>query len=255
MTSKTTKLLKKQSPFILSCFGAVGVIATAAMAVRATPKALSLIERSKEEKDSEEPLTAFETVKVAWKPYIPAVIIGTATIACIFGSNALSRKQQASLASAYMLLDRSYKEYKEKVKSICGEETHEEIQKEVVKEYYEKTNPIISSPSDNEIMLFYEEHYGNYFERKMIDVLDAEYRLNKTLATKGRVTMNDFFDYLGFSESDIGDATGWAEDVIYDADDPSWIEFEHDLVEMDDGLECYVINMIIRPIKCSDLPF
>lgn len=43
MKKLNKKNLKKASPTLLSCFGAVGVIGTSALAVKATPKALRKI--------------------------------------------------------------------------------------------------------------------------------------------------------------------------------------------------------------------
>ena len=71
--------LKRNASTILTCIGGAGVIATSVMAVKATPKALSLLDEAKEEKG--EDLTVLETVKVAWKPYIPSVLFGVSTIA------------------------------------------------------------------------------------------------------------------------------------------------------------------------------
>lgn len=47
------------------------------------------------------------------KKYSPAVAIGASTIACIMGANALNRRQQVALTSAYALDQNSYKEYKD----------------------------------------------------------------------------------------------------------------------------------------------
>ena len=104
---------KRNSSTILTCVGALGVVTTSVLAVKATPKALALIEAAKEEKGEE--LTPVETVQVAGPVYIPAIVTGVSTIACIFGANALNKRQQAALMSAYALLDSSYKEYKAKV--------------------------------------------------------------------------------------------------------------------------------------------
>ena len=114
------EFLRRNSSTILTCIGAVGVVATAVMAVKATPKALELIENAKEEKGEE--LTKIEVVKVAGPTYIPAIVTGVATVACIFGSNVLNKRSQASLMSAYALLDNSYKEYKKKkLAQVAGE--------------------------------------------------------------------------------------------------------------------------------------
>ena len=63
---------------ILTALGGVGLITTTVLAVKATPKALLLIEEEK--KNKKEELTKIETVKAAAKPYIPAVLTGTATL-------------------------------------------------------------------------------------------------------------------------------------------------------------------------------
>ena len=109
---KSKVFLKKNGSTILTVAGGVGVVATSVMAVKATPKALYLLEQAKEEKGKE--LTKFEVVQVAGPVYIPSIIMGISTIACIFGANALNKRQQAALMSAYALLDNSYKEYYEK---------------------------------------------------------------------------------------------------------------------------------------------
>ena len=93
--------LKKNASTILTCIGSAGVIATSVMAVKATPKALALLENAETEKG--EGLTKIEKIKVVGPAYIPAVLIGASTIACIFGANILNQRQQAALMSAYAL--------------------------------------------------------------------------------------------------------------------------------------------------------
>ena len=91
------KFLTRNASTILTFIGAGGVIATSVIAVKATPGALKLLERAKEEKG--EDLTTLEKVKVAGPAYIPAVVTGASTIACIFGANVLNKRNQASLMS------------------------------------------------------------------------------------------------------------------------------------------------------------
>ena len=79
---------KRNASTILTCVGGVGVIATAVLAVKATPKAYERIEKAKKEKGEE--LTKFETVKAAAHSYIPTVAVGVGTLVCIFGANALN---------------------------------------------------------------------------------------------------------------------------------------------------------------------
>lgn len=121
--------LRKASPTILSGLGAVGVIATSVLAVRATPKALRKIRTdSKVNHDGDpEAYSKLEAVRSAWVCYIPAAISGTATIFCIFGANMLSKHQQAALTSAYALLNDSYNNYKAKLKDLYGEDAHQKL--------------------------------------------------------------------------------------------------------------------------------
>ena len=117
--------MKRNASTILTCLGGIGVVATTVMAVKATPKALQLIEEAEQEKG--EKLTTWETVKTTAPTYIPTVLFGVGTVACIFGANILNKRQQASLMSAYALLDESYKKYRRTVVELYGKETNEEI--------------------------------------------------------------------------------------------------------------------------------
>ena len=128
--------LKKASPTILTCIGAAGVVATAVLAVKATPKADSLIKADSRRNHDGDPYAAtkLEAVKSCWKCYIPATATGVATIICIFGANTLNKKQQASLASAYALVNRSYSDYKHKLKELYGEDAHKKIMESIAAE-------------------------------------------------------------------------------------------------------------------------
>lgn len=119
---KIGRSLKKASPTILTCIGAAGVVATAVLAVKATPKADSLIKADSRRNHDGDPYAAtkLEAVKSCWKCYIPAAATGVATIICIFGANTLNKKQQASLASAYALVNRSYAAGSEMAESAEG---------------------------------------------------------------------------------------------------------------------------------------
>lgn len=133
---KIGRSLKKASPTILTCIGAVGVVATAVLAVKATPKADGLIKADSSRNHDGDPYAAtkLEAVKSCWKCYIPAAATGVATIICIFGANTLNKKQQASLASAYALVNRSYSDYKRKLKELYGEDAHKKIMESIAAE-------------------------------------------------------------------------------------------------------------------------
>ncbi len=234
---------KKHSSTILSFVGAGGVIATTVLAVKATPKALELIKNEKEKlgypNDSAENLTVIDTIKVAWKPYIPAVITGVSTIACIFGANYLNLRQQASLMSAYALLDNTFKEYRTKTKELCPEESPI-FEHEIIKSKFNKNMEL---NEDKE--LFFDYQSMRYFESTMTELKAAEEHLNLCLAEDGYVCLNEMYDYLELPKTPYGWQLGWSynsSDRLYSEDGIS-IKFEYEKVEMDDGLQCNILTI------------
>lgn len=241
VVNHTKLFFRKNSSTILTCVGGIGVVATTVMAVKATPKALRLLEAKKEEKG--ENLTVWETIETAGVTYVPTVITGVATIACIFGANALNKRQQAALMSAYALLDNSYKEYKKKVTELYGEDADREVRDELAKDKYEKEE---IEPSDNK-RLFYDEFSERYFEATTEDVLRAEYNVNRDLSEGGGLFLNEFYEYLGLDTVDYGDYLGWSSYELIECTWRAWVDFTHRKVVMDDGLECTIISMDFEP--------
>ena len=227
--------LRRNSPTILTFLGAAGVVATSIAAAKATPKAMALLEKTKEEKGEE--LTKLEIVKVAGPAYVPAVAIGASTIACIFGANALNKKTQASIMSAYALLDTSYKQYKSKVKELYGENSDQNVKKEIAKDKFKDNDIHIN----NEKILFFDFYSLRYFESTERLVLKAENRVNELLKLYGRASLNDFYESLGMPTAYTGYELWWNVQKC-----PS-VEFTHDITTMDDGLECCVISMSVEP--------
>lgn len=239
---KTKQLIKRNASTILTCIGAVGVVATAVTAARATPKVVRLLDACEEEKGDK--LSKTEVIKVAGPHYIPSILIGAGTIACIFGANAFNKRQQAALMSAYALVDNSYKEYKKKVEELYGEEADKEVKAAIARDKYADEDIQIG---DNE-KLFYDEFSGQYFESTTKKVIEAEYNLNRQLAYNGGAYLNEFYDFLGIPTIEAGRELGWSLGILEAMYWAQWIEFDHEKVTMDDGLECYIITMRYEPV-------
>lgn len=144
--------LKRHSSTILTTIGAIGVVATAVIAVKDTPKALRILDEAEQEKREE--LTVKEKIVTAGPVYIPAIAVGVSTIACIFGANILNKRNQAALMSAYALLDQSYKDYKRKVSDIYGKDADKKIIEEVAKEELEPRDSIDDTDDSNVVTIF-----------------------------------------------------------------------------------------------------
>lgn len=242
------QFLRRNSSTILTCLGAFGVVATSVMAVKATPKALTLIDNAKEEKGEE--LTKFEVIKVTAPVYIPTVITGVATLACIFGSNVISKRQQAALMSAYALLDNSYKEYREKVDEIYGEEAGKKVREEIAKDKYTGDGTL----EDDSKELFYDFYSGRYFESTREMVLWAQYETNRMMYANEGVSVNEFYDFLGLEPVPGGDYIGWTRPILEQMYWDTWIEFEWEDIIIDEeseghaGLECTLVRMEHEPV-------
>lgn len=244
--------IKRNAATILTCIGSAGVILTTVTAVKATPKALKKLDEAEKEKG--EKLTNIEKIKMAGPSYIPTVLIGVGTISCIVGAKVISKRHQTALVSAYALVDSSFKEYKHKLKELYGEETHNNVINAIA---VEKVDPdlvvrgsymcsecdLSKEEACGEPVLFYEEYGNRYFETTIEQVISAEYHLNRNYALREYTVLNELYEFLGLETTDYGSVLGWAptDEGKY------WVEFNHRKVVLDDGLECYILEMPFEP--------
>ena len=222
--------MKKNSPTILSVVGVIGTITSTVLAVKATPKAINLIHD--EEFVQQRQLSKKEIVKITWKEYIPTGISLLATISSIFGANFLNRRNQTSLVAAYSVLENSYKQYKDHVNKIYGEDADKRVLNSIVKEYHDYSNLI----QNDDKKLFFDYNTMRYFESTFDDVLAAEKKVNEELAATGYVSINEFYNFLNLDPLAYANHIGWCDNGDYHE-----ITFEHERIEMDDGLECWII--------------
>ena len=241
LVNKSQLFLKRNSSTILTCVGAAGVIVTTVTAVKATPKALQLLEKAKAEKG--EDLTKLETVKIAGPAYIPTAIIGVSTLACIFGANALNKRSQASIMSAYALADSAYKDYRKKVDELYGEEAGAQVRAGIAKDKYEE-RPVM--PSEDK-MLYYDFYSGQYFESTPAEVKNAEYQFNRKLMMDDCVYLSEWYYLLGIEAPKHGLDFGWSTPANSDMYWQIWVDFHHEKAVMEDGLECIIISFAQDP--------
>lgn len=233
--------LKKNSSNILTGIGCIGVVATTILAIKATPKAMELIDEAESEIDGT--LTNFEKIQVAWKPYIPTIISGLSTIFCVCGSNYISAKKQKAIISAYMVLDNAYKEYQNHIIDEYGEDTNRRIKNDIMQKQLDNMD---EKEMETET-LFFEFNTLRFFELSMDKVLKAECKALAQLERYGHLSLNDYYSYLGISLSDYGEVVGWSK---YQMDTEQYVdklEFTYDKTVMSNGLVCYNIVTNIPP--------
>lgn len=243
--------VKRNSSTILSVVAGIGVISTAVLAAKATPKALDIIDQAEYEKGSK--LTTLEKINVTGLCYTPAILSGLATISCIFGANYLDRKQQATLLSAYALLDRKFKDYRHGVQMEFGsyyDDNGKDINAEVYKHTMNKDD--IQKPNDDEILV-YDIFNRRYFNTTLQKLRDTELAINKQLHTEDYVCVNDIYKMLGEEALDTGTAFGWSTQANFEINWETWVTFELEKTVLDDGLEVYMLTYSAEPYLEYDL--
>lgn len=243
--------LKKYSPEIFTTVGVVGVVASGVMACKATTKLDIILDESKENIDAihnamEHPETLPEEytpedgnkdlgivyvqtgVKIA-KLYAPSIILGALSLTSIIASHKILRKRNVALASAYMTIDKSFKDYRGRVVERFGKELDRELKynikaKEIEevtvdKKGKEKTEKkTVETVNPNDI-----SDYARIFdcgnkgwckdpEANLAFLKLQQNYANDKLKTKGYLFLNDVYKMLGFPETKAGQCVGWVYD-------------------------------------------
>ena len=251
--------VQKHSPEILMGVGVVGVVTSTIMACKATMKLNDILEESKEKrdiikevennpdyKDQYSPEDAKKDLTINYvqtgmkivKLYTPAVVLGGASLGCLLASNDILRKRNAALSAAYMTVDKSFKEYRNRVTERFGEEVEKEIRYGIKAEQLEIT---VVDEDGNEttvtdtVKTMDPNLYSDY--ARFFDAAspywqnDPEYNLmflkaqqqyaNDLLRAKGRLFLNDVYDMLGIEKTKAGQVVGW----VYDRENPNGDNF------------------------------
>ena len=232
----------KHGPEFLTGIGVAGMIGTTIMAVKATPKAIKLLEKEKEETHCDK-IHPVEVVKITWKFYIPAVVTCVASAACLIKANSINTRRNAALVAAYNLSKTALSEYKEKVIETIGEKKEQDVMNRIAKDKIEK-DPVSKREvivTDKGTTLCYDALFGRYFMSDMDTIRKAVNSINRAIVAGDMyVSLNEFYSEIGLSHVEIGDQLGWNID-----DGEIEIFFSSQLAE--NGAPCLVINYNIAP--------
>lgn len=233
---------EKRTPEILTGIGIAGMITTTVLAVKATPKAILLLNDRKDELETERlPIT--EVVKTTWKCYIPAAVTCGASIACLIGASSVNLKRNAALATAYKLSEAALSEYRDAVVETIGEKKERDIRDKVAEKRVKK-NPVTKSDvivTGNGTTLCLDSISGRYFQSSMQKIESAKNKINERMLCDNYVSLNDLYDELGMECTKIGEDLGWNifGDGLLD------ISFSSQLT--DDGTPCLVMDYGVEP--------
>lgn len=237
--------VSKHSPEILTGLGIAGMITTTILAVRATPKALDLIEDKKEELDlnPRERLPVAETVKATWKCYIPAVVTGVSSVSCLIGASSVNARRNAALTAAYNLSATALSEYKEKVIETVGERKEQTIRDKVAEEKLKK-EPVKQSAiivSGKGTTRCFDTITRQRFTSDIETIRRIVNDLNQRMINgDDYISLNEFYYELGLDGVSIGDELGWNINT-------GKIELDYSAQLDTDGIPCIVIDYMVAP--------
>ena len=226
----------KNAPQILTGIGISGMIGSTVLAVKATPKALELLNDKKEELNTDT-LTFKETIVTAWKPYV----------ACIISATTISTKRQTALATAYTLSERAFSTYKDKVIETIGEKKEKKIRDEIAQDRVNEDNgekrQIIITPKGQTLCM--DSISGRYFRSDLDTIRKVVNYLNREMTHQNYISLNKFYSELGLPGIKEGDYIGWNIDR-------GLIELDFDACITDTDEPCIVIDYNITPDKGFD---
>ena len=243
------KTVSDNSPAILTAMGVAGVVTTATLTHRASIKAVRALDQVKLEISEMDDIPVEDikldprvVIETTWMFYIPVVVAGATSIACVIGAHSVHAKRNAALFSLYTISDKAYSEYKEKTKEIFGEKealkVSETIAQDQVNNNPVKTNEVIIL--GNGTTLCYEPMTGRYFESSHEQIMKAANDINRDLLHDMYASLNDFYSRIGLRETTLGEELGWTQD--------NPIELDPVAVLSSDGRPCLSFTYVNTPI-------
>lgn len=241
--------VKKHSPEILVVAGVVGTVASAVMACKATTKLSKVLEEHKKDVDAVHECSENEEIKADYsqedakkdltiiyaqtgvklvKLYAPAIALGALSITSIVASNNILRKRNVALAAAYATVDKSFKEYRNRVVERFGEQVDKELKYDIKAKKFEETvkdpetgkekkvkSTVNVANADSGYARFFDETCKGYEKDTQYNLLmlrGQQQYANDLLYARGYVFLNDVYDMLGIDRTKEGQIVGWVYD-------------------------------------------
>ena len=188
---KNNKLIS----IMLGVLTSAGVIGTAVLTAKETPKA---IEKINELKSNTDKVKFKDYVKNLAPIYWPAATVCLATILSNTASSIISIKTEASLIATATMISQGYKKYKNKVVQLLGKEVDQKITTEISKDDYKKKLENKKTKLESDEEMYWEEHIG-FFSCKPIDLQAALCDLNQRINIP-RYAKEGIFNFVTLQE-------------------------------------------------------
>lgn len=213
---------ERNTPTILTTFGVLGVFETGILAYRAGTKGKAIMDAKRKDLEDVHPKDKVakravmgEMAKEMAPVIAPPVLMGTATAACIIGSNRVSSRRIAAISAAYSLTETALKEYKEKTREVLGERKTQQIREAIAKDKVEQTppttdmTPLLVGTDD---VLCMDGYTRRVFYSNKQKIGAAINRLNYECRNGMYVSLNELWaeiNAVGLDPLPIGNDLGW----------------------------------------------
>jgi hypothetical protein len=212
LAKRAEKLLRDNSPVVLTALGVSGTLTTAFLAGRASYNAAALILR--EETKTEVYFSTKEKVHFVWKLYIPASISAVVTVGSIISASRIGSRRTAALTAAYSLSERALIEYKDKVVETLGVKKEKTMRDAIAQDSVTKNPPTGVIVTGSGTVLCCDLFTGRYFSCDMESLRKAENMINKKMIQHMEATISDFYDLVGLSHTSYSSVVGWTSDKM-----------------------------------------
>lgn len=230
--------LQKYAPQIMFGLGAAGFGTTIVLAVKATSAMDTKVGPLIEEHDAvvarkaadpssvhmkEETAAKLKVLAATGKNYLPAVVVGAATLAMFGGAHYILTKRNIILTGTLMAVEKAFNEYREAVRQDVGElkdleyrfgTSEREIvvegpngpETKTVREFDPKRASSIYARvfSKNTSKM-----WENSVERNQYFLEGCQAAMNAKLKMQGFLILNDVYDALGLDLTNTGMLAGW----------------------------------------------
>jgi hypothetical protein len=231
-------VISRNSPAILTGLGCAGVLTTAILTGRATLRASEILKMEA----PDEQLPATEIVKLTWKVFIPPVLVGASSIACIIGANTINTHRNAALAALYSLSETAFREYKEKVVEEIGRNKELKVRDSIAQDRV-TTNPVGDRTiifTGNGEVLCYDALCDRYFKSSAEKIRQQVLELNEDLRNDMWLDLNDLYYAIGLPSTKLGNQVGFDMDKGY-------IQVDYTGTLTPEGQPCLSIDMTVYP--------
>lgn len=235
LIKSTGRIIRANSPSILTAFGVSGTITTAYLTGKATIKAVNAVRSEQERIDQRVksyPLARNDVIRLVWKFYIPPTISGVVTIGSIIAATRIGSKRTAAAYSILTVSERAFDEYKEKVVEKYGERKEQHIRDEIAQDKVTNNPPptrevMLAGPGN---VLCYEIYTGRYFNSDMESLRKAQNDINAKLLRDDHASASDLYIILGLPYTSHSSYIGWTSDKL--------LELQFSTCLADDGRPC-----------------